>query len=540
MRRCVGNPSCALLAILGLTLTSQARSQSPATASQRLLPAWFEEWSALQPLGPPTRSPPSAAFGIPLLLLPPTRIGSFWSAGNPGAMVMDIRDRQSAIFVTQTVRNGSYRRPLDPGSLSGTQVDGVGWQPLESNGAVMGRVTFDRTRMDPSSVADVNAPYGSSPFVVTDTTSSSRQTDHARLESAGGWRVGAWGIGLAAGYDAQTTASIGAPFVRENRAVAEGVTIGAVRQQSRDGLQLTVRAGWQGGEETIDLSELTQEGAVFALEGYRDVPRQDLLGTYFRRSTREVRSLGIGLSGTAASTKWVTYGNVAHARDRFTQQQQDEPATDAWATSSVTAGGVLQRALLAERAMLTLDLRGTSTSGLSELTLPVRTGPFSSEQVLDANAELQIRSDSSPWIGVIRTSLRAEQRDLKDTSALLGSHIIAFTPVIAAELGRRVSAVSIISLAYAVAHYSGTGTIPSPASGSALFQRIFAPELDMATSVKIAQSASLSGQWRVTPLLVAFATASAEHLSSPNTDRAFAPAGARWIRTIIAGVTNRR
>jgi len=233
---------------------------------------------------------------MPLLLLPVPKIGLFWTGGNPGALRWDIDDQRNDILAVRAGQDGDYRRPLDPAAATVTRISGMGWQPLGSRGAAIGRVLFDRTIRDPSSASDVNDSYSSSPFVVTDTSAAALRTSRARLEGAGGWRLGDWGLGVALGYDARTTTTVSSPFVRRNRAVSPAATVGVVRSFRSGRFQAGVRGSWRGGEETIKLIEVAREGIVFQLEGYREVPAQSIIGGYFRRARRQTAGPPLGLS----------------------------------------------------------------------------------------------------------------------------------------------------------------------------------------------------------------------------------------------------
>lgn len=526
--------------VMALALSSRATfAQSVGIASDRDLPPWMERWSALAPQGDLARRPTSASVALPLLIAPTTRVGSFWSAGNPGALPFELRDRFNMLSASRAMQDGAYRRPLDAASSTTTQVSGLAWQPLETRGAVVGRVVAHRSLDDPSSASAVNAPYGSSPFVVTDTTAPAMRRDRVRLDGAGGWRLGEWGIGAALGYEARRSASTDAPFARSNRAVREGANVGLTRRLRDGALVVGARAGWMAGEETISLSELPEQGAVFALEGYREVPRLDVSTSYYRRISRDVRSAGVDVGGALGGIRWVLYGTGARLRDRLTSERVDEPRSDRWSARTLTSGVAIQRGVAHGRAMVTAEGSVASLTGDAVQVLTSRSGPVADERVIDGSVEVRVLPATSWWTGVVRLSVLSEQRERSDSASQARSTVDGLTPGIAVEFGGRVSSRLRLSAGYAQAWYSGSGVIPSPSTRGALYRRVFAPELDMATSSASARAGSVVVQWSPSAGTDVWITGRDERTSSANRNRPFAPSGNRAARSVWLGVTRR-
>ncbi len=253
---------------------------------------------------------------MPHLLLPVPGTGLFWTGGNPGALPWDVTDRRGDLSASVAGEDGDYRRPLDPASSTVARFGGMAWQPIAPRAAVIGRVLFDRTEHDPSSTNVMNDPYASSPFVITDTTRSPMRQTHARLEGAGGWRLGSWGLGLSAGHDARTTSSVAAPLSRANRAVFSGGTLGVVRDLNEGRWQVGVHGRWQVGEETVSIRESAADGAVHQLEGYQEVPLQSIQSFFYRRISRDVRSAGASVGGRVGPARWTVHAEGVRLRDR--------------------------------------------------------------------------------------------------------------------------------------------------------------------------------------------------------------------------------
>ncbi len=526
---------CVSLAIA--SNASQVMPQSVGVTPGRDLPRWLDSWSPLSVEGDLPRRLPSASVAMPLLLLPFPKIGLFWSGGNPGAMRWEVDDQRNDISAVRAGQDGDYRRPLDPAAATVTRASGMGWQPLGARGAVIGRALFDRTIRDPSSASDMNESYSSSPFVVTDTSASALRTSRSRLEGAGGWRLGDWGLGVALGYDARTTATVASPFLRRNRAVSPAATVGMVRSFRQGSFKAGVRGSWRGGEETINLIEVAQEGIVFQLEGYREVPRQDIVGGYFRRVSRDTRSAGLSLGGTIGAASWVAYGDGMRLRDELTGQQQDDPVTELWATSGVNAGAALQWPFARRNASFTVQGRIATLDGHAEQVFPARRGLSTSERVVYGSAQFRLLPVSRRWTAVIDASILGEHRERNDSVAGASTTIDGITPGIAVEVGGSVTRALMVSGGYAIARYGGSGTIPAANSRGPLYRRVFAPELDMATAVSRSQAVSVAAQWQAGPATAVWLAGRLERLEPGSVDQSFAPGGDRMARSVVFGVT---
>lgn len=519
-----------------LLLPSGGEAQSMGIVPGRDLPEWLETWSPLFPQGDLPRRLPSASVAMPLLLLPPPKVGLFWNGGNPAALPWEADDQRSDIVASRSVQSGSYRRPLDPASSALTQFNGTGWQTVPA-GAVMGRAIFDRNVRNPSSVADVNEPYASTPFVVTDTSSAALRQTRARLEGAGGWRLGDWGLGLALGYDTRNTATISSPLVRRNRAVTAAGTVGIARTFSSDRVRIGVRGEWRGGEESLSLLEFAQQGFLYLLEGYREVPGRDFLGLYQRRMTEEMRSAGASVGGRAGAVKWVAYGDGARFRERLTSEERDDPASDLWATTGRSGGAAVQLPLFRGRTTLTVTGRLATLTGHAEQVLPSRAGYLAHERVGGLRAELRLAPTASGWTGVMSGSLLAEHRERNDSIAKASAVVDGTTPAVAVEVGRIFGDQLMIAGGYAIAGYSGSGTIPSASSSGALYKRVFAPELDIATSGARSQALSLAARWHPRTAAAFWLAGRYERLNADARAAPLVPSGSREATSVWLGVT---
>ena len=533
MPRCV--IAIALFVLGGASGARRLPAQSLGIAAGRDRPAWMDQWSPLGIQGSLPRTLTGASSAVPLLMLPPPKIGLFWTGGNPGALSWDVDDDRTDVIVARAVQDGEYRRPLDPVAASVTQVNGLGWRPLGSRGAVVGSVLFDRSLRDPASASNMNDPYATSPFVVTDTSTAKLRQSRARLEGAGGWRIGEFGVGVALGYEARTTASLASRLLRRNRAVAPAATVGVVRRFAGGRIAAGLRGSWQSATETINMVEVTQEGGVYQLEGYRDVPLQDIVGGYYRRMSRNVESLGATVGGVLGPARWAVNVDGLRQHERLTGEQEDDPLTESWKTNGTTAAAAVQFPPARDRVMITLQARLAALSGHSAQVFPTRSGLRTNEQVLEGSAQMRLLPSAEGWMAVIEAGLVGEHRVREDSIAQVRTIVDAITSRVGVEVGRQVSEQLIVSAGYGFARYGGNGTLPSPTTRSGLYQRVFAPELDIATSVARAHSVVAALRWQLQSASAVWAAGRIESLA-PQSNHLFATTGTRAARTLLLGV----
>jgi hypothetical protein len=522
---------------LALGTGSEAAAQEFGRAPARELPQWLFAWSPLNDIGTlPRHLPAATQGGGSSLLHPPERVGAFWSGANPAALPWEVHDASSDLYAARAGQSGEYRRPLDHGSARVTRLGGFGWQPLGARGAVVGGVLFDRTVKDPGPISNISDPYSSTPLVLVDTTTPALRVNRARLEGAGGWQFGDWGVGAALGYDTRRTVTVAAPLVRLQRGVLPASSVGVVRDLADGRLQLGVRAGWQGGEETVSLAPVGATGEMWQLIGYAEVPRIFVGPAVVRRISRRARSIGVGAAGSTASARWHVFAESERRHERESGAQSQDPPQDKWDTDGWTFGAAMQLPFLAERAMLTLSGRMRNVRGAAELH-PARTGFASDETEASGRAEVRFGTASGAWSSVVRASVLRERRERKDSTADLRSETTGVTPGVAVEVGRRVVQPLTVIAGYALARYAGTGTIPLASAQGPIFQRVFAPELDIATSDILAHAFTGGLRWQTNGGNQLWLSATAEQLRPQSTDRFLAPSGRRNTHTVSMGVT---
>ena len=173
-----------------------------------------------------------------------------WTAANPGALAYEVDRSRTDFSGWYADEKGEYKRPLDGRESTSWGLSGLSWVPVAENGAVIGNVTFGEDRPEGSNGANLK-PYGSSPFTVTDTSLAEFRRTRARLEGATGWRFGAWGLGLSAGYEVVDNRTDRDPVPVLSRSTRPAATGGVVRAFGNGKISVGLHGRWQGYSETV-------------------------------------------------------------------------------------------------------------------------------------------------------------------------------------------------------------------------------------------------------------------------------------------------
>jgi hypothetical protein len=119
--------ACLAILLPSAVLAQRAGSEGLRTGSPG---AWLDAWSALYPIAD-VEAPEVRAQRIRSLLdAPVPRVGTLWTAGNPGALPDEVRDARSDFRLRYESVSGDYRRPLDVDERGTLTVSGFGWRPV--------------------------------------------------------------------------------------------------------------------------------------------------------------------------------------------------------------------------------------------------------------------------------------------------------------------------------------------------------------------------------------------------------------------------
>lgn len=523
----------AILALLSLVLgvgTLTAQSVDPSLVPDRYdRPAWTQQWSPLIPFGQLARRPPSAPGQLGLLLYPDPPVGLFWTAANPAALAFEIAAGRTEFIASLAHESGDFRRPLDPKRTTERGVSALSWTPLSDRAGVIGQVVFDERLFDDTR-ADQLDPYGSAPFAVSDTGASNLRSTKARLEAAGGWRIGSWALGLSGGLEAVTYRTRLDPVPTIDRAARPGAAIGLVRRFGLGDLVVGVHGRWQRDVETVFLGNAPFGGIAHRLEGFTEPIATDLTPPAFvsRRIERHSLAGGAGFAVTMLDMRWVAFGQRTRYRDEQSRDTRS-PILNKWRATGLGLGGAVQRAI-ADRALVTLNVRWRDIDG--QARKPDLPGNLfvADEQAWSVNLDTRIHGLRGGWSLATAISFRREKRRRRDVIAEVLTDIRSSNFGVNLELARRLSNSLGVSAAYARSFYTAEGTIPRPTALGPLFGQLIAPELGLYLTDTQPEAARFAVQWQSNPSTAIVVQARYESLAPTGNAASrlsFAPGGNR-------------
>lgn len=485
-------------AVMALTIVAAVAPRPLAAQDLQSLssdgPFWLRAWSPLLWTADLPRMLPSAEPSLPdPLLWGAPRVGLFWTAGNPGALPLELDDRFSAFRARGTREAGAYRRPLDPARATDAGLSAVGWRSFETRGAAMGRVEATHVGLD-GELSDFDTPYPGSPYVVMDTAGSQLGRTDVSLEGASGWRLGALGVGVATAYRAQQTRTTAAPVPRVLSAADPGASVGIVWAGTRR-LRLGVQGRWRAHAERVLLYSVAAPSRVYWLQGYFEARPQDVANGYYeRRMERDGLALNLEAAGEAAGGTWAAFVERGGQGERQHLPGSNDPNSDTWTSRAWTVGAALARRF-GPGARLVLSGRYVTVSGTARRgDLPDTVTFVGDESVLDAAAEVGVTA--SPTVRLAgRLTVRRERRIRTDQLAQLRSDLESRTVGLGAAASFRASSTLSLAFGAALAGYGAGGTIPDPTGQGVAYRAYVAPELSLEASDTRAWAASLSALW---------------------------------------------
>ena len=513
-----------------LIIAALLSGQTPATGA--------ENWSPLGSRADLPRRLPQVDAVPASLLLPAPRVGLFWTAGNPAGLRAELSDTRTDFALGLGHESGSLRRPLDPGASTIQQASGMGWTPVDSRLALLGRVVFDQERFDPGAHADVIEAYPTSPFVTLDTSTTATRRTRVRLEGAASLQLGTWGLGLALGYEAREHQTIEAGLVRRTGQTLPGATIGLIRTVGS--VRLGPYARWRNRAETIFLIERAAEGQVVQLEGLREVRPFEIVALYYRRIEEDNPSVGWSVAGHLFGGDWTLYLERSWLRERLTRQEANNPAADKWDVNAWGAGGAYQRRV-EQRALITLDARYTRLRGDGDLALDSTGVMFqAAERAASMSAELRVLPDTVGWSLVVGVQIRWEYRLRDALTVPIAAHVTGLTEGVSVELGRTVSPRVFATATLGFASYSANSSFPSPTALGPVYRTYILPEYDLASRGALPWLGGVAVQWKVGPRTSLWVSATGERVSpTKQGPTSFGPKGSRSMLGVSAGVTLR-
>jgi hypothetical protein len=460
-------------------------------------------------------------------------VGTFWSSGNPGAAALEINDQRTDFEASWNRQSGSYRRPLDPGGSSLPRIGAKGWGIFGSDGAFAGRAMIDQERQSPGTPSDLNEPFGSSPYVLTDTSNAAVRRTRFLIEGVGGWQLGDWSLGVALGHESRENETIESGLTRNTRSSIPGISVGAVRRLGV--LTVGAHGRWRGRAETIELDEVAAEGQVHDLRGYQEIPASEIVGNYYRRMEERASAWGADLSFHQGVTRAALTVEATHLELEQWRAQLNQPLKDRWNTRGWRATAAFRRSLSdallfhAEAEYERLTGSAKDSTGVAFTT---------TEHALKASLSLWLRPGASRgWTGSVVSGLQHQRWVRNDSVVSLSSDILASIPWFEVELGRHLGRVLLGGGVSGLA-YGPTTTIPDPDRGP-IYSSLIAPELGLYSARASTVAVIGFARWQLSPRSTVWGSTRFERLAPRDVDpnRHDIPSGARTVATLRAGLT---
>jgi hypothetical protein len=421
------------------------------------------------------------APAIPSVLDPTPRLGLFWTRGNPGALPFEVADAWTRFRGVTRNASGDYRRPLDAGTESAFTLSALGWRALDDQGAVIGRAVSEQRKLGEDPGISIR-PYGSSPFTAVDTSGVENRQVMARLEGAGGWRLGRFGVGVAGGIEAHDHQTRRSGKPRFGRATLPAAAAGLATPLG-SGVRVGAYGRWSSFAETTQSAAVAEIGMIRDMRGLRE-PAPHLVTTanpYFLRIEHDHRAVGLGAAGLSRGTEWATFVERSRLRqESWNDRTEDSPPANVWRAESWTVGASVQRP--AAGLLWTADLRWTDLSGDATLAKAEAPDFVADEGAVSAALEGRTEPQGDRWGGAARIFIEYQTRERVDLAAELREEVESLTWGVAGTLARRLGERTEISGGLTYASYQTRGAIPRAPDEGPGFRQFVAPEISLRSS----------------------------------------------------------
>ena len=469
---------------------------------------WDWRWSPLRSFGDLGLPRPGSPESPRLLELPAPRVGLAWSSGNPAGLRDDIDSAWTHFVVASGRVSGSYRRPLDPASAATTGTSLSAWRRVGARLAAVGRVSVERETIGDGTAAAFVNPYGSAPFVPTDTNRPVLRRPIVTIEGGEAIALGRWRIGVAAGFRLLENNSSRSAASLLGRASSAGLTLGVSRRVG-DQAQVGVHGRRLAGSESVNLVANPRTVRVYALDGLVSVDPGDFsigLPPFFRRADRSSNALGADASGSTLGAAWSTYARWQTFDERQLFALSTNAPVDRWRTTGYAVGGAAQRVVWKMLATLRADWSSQRGHAQRVTTAGGSYAADASALALAADfrygnaatlAKATTPANASPWTWGVTLAVGRDAQAVNDRAARMTTDIAAWTPSVAAEVGRAVSERMTLVAGYGIAGYTPYAGVPSPADRGRAYRTLIAPAMEVAAAAARTDRATIAARWRL-------------------------------------------
>lgn len=439
---------------------------------------WARSWRSLSPLAELPQPALRAPDPPDILLAPPPRIGSFWTAGNPAALPDEVEDAWTGFAATRGSAEGSYRRPLDPVRRESDRAHILSWKPVGDWGAAAGEVEAGAVRLEPNAFGRWMEPYQGTPFVLSDTGRVNMDRFVVRAEGAMGVELGRWRVGTAASYRAADTRTEAARFPRDQETIGWGLTVGVSRTLTEDALVLGLYGRGQGVSDETVLIPAAAGGVARVLQGLAE-PREIAVtrSPLFRRLERQGEGVGVTAGGRAGGFQWLLYGERSWKAETQTEEPRAEPESgfDRWETDGARLGASLQRRY--GRFLLTGRAEGATLSGDAR-TPDVEQVVYTEDSWrLKGSLGIRLMPRRAGWRAAARLGYWRTERERVDRLAGLSEDLTLVRSSVALSVGKALSERVHLSAGLGVRVHEAEGMIPDAREQDERYRELVGPAI---------------------------------------------------------------
>ncbi len=477
-------------------------------------------WS---PLGPEARSAREASIGpgchFCTALFPRWEVGAFGAGRNPAALADEVGQTHAGFSFGREARQGEYTSPLDPESGEVTRASAAGWIPLDGLGGLAGSASYAEGTAGAGGRRIQLDPGLGSPWVVADSSLSGHRSTRARLDAAGGWRLGRLGVGVSAGYQTVEAISVPSGTPRRSRVAIPAAGVGGEWRFGEGALKLGAFGRWSASQVTTQVVGAPTPGLVTRLNGYATPTLTTLapgMGiAYYRRSEGESLAGGVTVAGRWRVWSLTAWSEVGGTTEWSWSRQTADPPRDHWNTRGWEVGGEARG--VAAGGEVLARVRGASFHGRARLADADSLVYLATEAVMSARLEGRwpLSSNDRGWLILALTAELAD-RDRGDTIPnTLRTEVE--TLVTGAEVEASFQFRDHVRLlgGYGIAKSYARGRLPLAHSLPVRARPILGPEVAMAGTPWLQHLPWLGLQWDFRPGTTALATGAFHSMQPP-------------------------
>ncbi|HEY2852764.1 MAG TPA: hypothetical protein VGJ18_07970, partial [Gemmatimonadaceae bacterium] len=407
--------------------------------------------------------------------------------------------------VEQRGEQGTYRRPFDAAQASAILLSASGAARMGANGGVLGGITEENDRLSPGARVDQSQPFGSSPLVLADTTASPMSATGVDIAGVGGWSLGRFAGGISGAYDTQSLHTDRAGFVRQTQITTPGLTLGIAAQAGTPlHLVLGAHAGTQRQSQTTNFLELTEQGLLYQLQGFRDASAIEVQQSYYQRFDERTNFVGGALAGEVIGARWVIGFEGAARHDVTTHAEATAALMDRWRANGTTVTAGIEQTI--SSTTIRAVVRSTSVRGALQMASD-SSGPSLTSRERASFGQLEVLTPVGDRTVLLVSAAVLDERLIRaDTLEGVLLDLNWRDPVVGATVSYRLTSRAAVLLGVAGGWHNAAGHVPRATDRDVGYRTFIAPEIAIYASPATATSAEFGFAYQLTGTLRATVT----------------------------------